>query len=281
METTKLLKSDFLDILFDDRNKDYGAYELRRRYNGRVRSAVLGMSAIVLIVIGGYTASSRLMASNEVNVPLRPVITETKLTNIVEEKPVFTPPPTVREPAPAISRPTVKHATFVIKPDEDVRPEDEPGKNADLEKVAIGVKTDLSGDPNGADNGIPEGVTGGSNVVEAPKVEKKDEVQTFVEIMPEFPGGEAALARFLTNNLRYPGMAAENGVQGVVFVKFVVRATGEISDVELIGAKKGAGLDEEALRVVKRMPKWKPGKQNGQHVSVYFNLPINFKLQDQ
>jgi protein TonB len=63
-------------------------------------------------------------------------------------------------------------------------------------------------------------------------------------------------------------------------VKFVVRATGEISDVEVVGAKKGAGLDEEALRVVKKMPKWKPGKQNGQHVSVFFNLPINFRLEN-
>lgn len=280
METTKLLKSDFLDILFDDRNKDYGAYELRRRYDRRVRNAVLGMSAIVIIVIGGYTVSSRLMASSEV-APVKPVITITEISNIVEEKPPVTPPPTVREPAPAMSKPTVKHTAFVVAPDDKVQPDDELKKNADLkDDVTIGFKTDASGDPDGADSGIPDGLKGGTNVIEAPKADKKDEIRTFVEIMPEFPGGEEALARFLKNNLHYPGMAIDNGIQGIVFVKFVVRDTGEISDVELAGAKKGAGLDEEAMRVVKKMPKWKPGKQNGQMVSVYFNLPINFRLEN-
>ena len=280
METTKLLQSDFLDILFDDRNKDYGAYELRRRYDRRVRSAVLGMSAIVLVLIGGYSVSTRLMASDEVKIPPRPVVTETRLERIPEEKPAYTPPPPVRQPAPAISKPMVQHTTFKIDRDENVRPEDEPQKNADLEKVAIGFETNPNGDPNGADNGLADGLTGGSDVIEAPKAVERDQPQIFVEIMPEFPGGEEALAKFLRNNLRYPGMASENGIQGVVFVKFVVRATGEISDVEVVGAKKGAGLDEEALRVVKKMPKWKPGKQNGQHVSVFFNLPINFRLEN-
>lgn len=278
METTKLLRSDFLDILFNDRNKDYGAYDLRRRYDKRVRNAVMGMTGIVLLIIGGYTVSTRLIASDEVRVPVKPIFTETKLERIVEPEKVFTPPPTVRQPAPALSKPTVQHTTFKIEKDELVTPDEEVKKIDDLKESAIGFKTDPNGDPNGADNGLPDGVKGGT-VIEAPKAEKRDEPFIIVEIMPEFLGGEAALRKFLENNLRYPGMAVDNEVEGVVMVRFVVQANGEISGVELAGVKKGAGLDEEALRVVKKMPKWKPGRQGGQNVPVYFNLPISFKLQ--
>ncbi|RPE12731.1 energy transducer TonB [Chitinophaga lutea] len=281
METTKLEKSDFLDILFDARNKDYGAYELRRRYDRRVRNAVLGMGGLVLLVIGGYTISTKLLASGEVNHKVIVPADIIELKNIPKEEKVLTPPPTIRQPAPAASKPTVQHVVFKIEKDENVKPEDEPMKNADLKDPAIGFKTDLNGDPNGSDNGIENGLKGGNDVIEAPKAEKKEDIPTIVEIMPEFPGGQDALAKFLRNNLRYPPMAIDNAVQGTVFVKFVVRGNGEITDVELIGVKKGAGLDEEALRVVKKMPKWKPGRQNGQSVPVYFNLPIKFHLEGE
>lgn len=281
METTKLLRSDFLDILFDDRNKEYGAYDLRRRYDKRVRNAVMGMTGVVLLIITGYTVSSRLMASDEVNVTVKPVIVETRLEKIVEEKKVFTPPPTIHRPAPAVSKPTIQHVVFRIEKDENVQPHEEPVKNDALIDKAIGFKTDANGDPNGSDNGVPDGIKAGSDVIEAPKVEKRDEPFIFVEIMPEFPGGEEALRKFLMNNVRYPGAAVENGIEGMVLVKFVVQANGEIANVELAGAKKGAGLDDEAIRVVKKMPKWKPGRQGGRNVPVYFNLPINFKLDNQ
>ncbi len=279
METTKLAKSDFLDILFDARNKDYGAYDLRRRYDRRVRNAVLGMGGLVLLVIGGYTVSTKLLASDEVNHRVIVPAEIIELKNIPKEEKPLTPPPTIRQPAPAASKPTIQYVAFKIEKDEKVHPDEVPPKVDDLKNPAIGFKTDPNGDPNGADNGIENGLKGGTDVIEAPKVEVREEIRSFVEIMPEFPGGEEALAKFLRNNLRYPPMAIDNGVQGTVFVKFVVRGDGEITDVELMGAKKGAGLDDEALRVVKKMPKWKPGRQNGQSVPVYFNLPIKFHLE--
>ena len=281
METTKLLNSDFIDILFDDRNKDYGAYMLRRKYNKRVRNAVMGMSAIVVVVIGGYLISSNLMASDKNHEAVIPY-EEPEMIDPIENKaepPVYTPPPARNEPPPA-AQPTVDNAIFRVAPDEDVTPEDEVPKVQDLEGKVIGV-ADVEGDPNGVAFEVQNGMNGGRGVVEAPKAVEKEKVHTFVEIMPEFPGGEAALMKFLKNNTNYPTMAAENGIQGLVSVKFVVSKNGEIDNVIVEGIRKGGGLEEEAIRVIKKMPKWKPGRQNGENVAVYFNLPVNFKLADQ
>jgi periplasmic protein TonB len=280
METTKLTKQDFLDILFNDRNKDYGAYDLRRRYDKRVRNAVMGMGGIVLLIIGGYGIGTRLMAGEKSVRPLAEIYELPEMTDVEIEKPPVIPPPTRVEP-PAASKPTVQHVTFAVVPNEQVNPEDEPRKNSELTELTIGVKT-ADGDINGSDNGAPEGFgSGGNDVVEAPKAEDRETPVTFVEFMPEFPGGEKALVNYLSRNIHYPSMASETGIEGTVFIKFVVGSTGEIRDVEVVGAKKGAGLEEEAIRVVKKMPKWKPGKQNGQAVAVYFNLPIRFTLNPQ
>lgn len=277
METTKLFKPDFLDILFNERNKDYGAYDLRRRYDKRVRNAVIGMGGIVLLIIGGYGLSTRLKAAEPAIKPdvyreLPPMET------IDKEKPPVTPPPPARVEPPPPALPTVKHPTFVVTEDENVRPEDEVPKNDQLQDVSIGLKN-ADGVADGVDGGLGEIGAPGTGVIEAPAPPAKEEIPSFVEIMPEFPGGDGALAKFLNNHVRYPSMASEIGVEGTVYVKFVVGETGEISHVELVGAKKGAGLDEEALRVVKKMPKWRPGRQNGRNVAVYFNLPIRFVLQ--
>lgn len=281
METTKLLNSEFIDILFDDRNKDYGAYELRRKYNKRVRNAVMGMSAIVVVVIGGYLISSNLIASDKTHEAYVPY-EEPEMIDPLENKtepPAYTPPPARQEPPPA-AQPTVDNAIFRVAPDEDVTPDDEVPKVQDLEGKVIGV-ANRDGDPNGVEFEVPDGIKGGTGVVEAPKVVEKEKVYIFVEMMPEFPGGEDALNKFLRNNTHYPTMASESGISGTVFVKFVVDKSGVIGNVTIEGARKGGGLEEEAMRVVKKMPKWKPGKQNGETVAVYFNLPIRFTLADQ
>ncbi|MGX5817855.1 TonB family protein [Chitinophaga lutea] len=281
MEATKLLRSDFLDILFDERNKSYGAYELRRRYNNRVRNSVMGMAGFVGLVIGGYLVSTRLVASDHTPAPV--VVHE---TTVIREIPVeerrVTPPPTVREPAPAALKPTEKFATPKIVENDKVPPEDEVKKISELENKAIGFKSNPDGDPDGSDIGVPEGqLTGGSGVVTVEGAPTEEKPFITVEIMPEFPGGEAALMKYLKGSIRYPHMAAENNIQGTVFVRFVVQANGEIANVEVQGAKHGGGLEEEAMRVVKKMPKWKPGRQQGRNVPVYFNLPIKFFMEVQ
>ncbi len=113
-------------------------------------------------------------------------------------------------------------------------------------------------------------------IVEEEEVEE-EQIFTIVEDQPTFPGGDAALMQYLTNNLRYPTMAREAGIQGTVFVTFVVERDGSITDVRVLRGV-GGGLDEEAVRVVRNMPRWTPGRQRGQAVRVQFNLPIRFVL---
>lgn len=113
-------------------------------------------------------------------------------------------------------------------------------------------------------------------IVEEEEVEE-EQIFTIVEDQPSFPGGDAALMQYLTNNLRYPTMAREAGIQGTVFVTFVVERDGSITDVRVLRGV-GGGLDEEAVRVVRNMPRWTPGRQRGQAVRVQFNLPIRFVL---
>lgn len=110
--------------------------------------------------------------------------------------------------------------------------------------------------------------------------EEAEEAQIFmvVESMPEFPGGEPALYRFLAENIKYPQMAKESGIQGRVFVTFVVEKDGSVTDVRVLRGI-GGGCDEEAIRVVRNMPKWAPGKQRGKSVRVQYNLPVKFTLQ--
>ena len=116
----------------------------------------------------------------------------------------------------------------------------------------------------------------------APEVEEEEiveaEIFTVVEEMPEFPGGMAKLAEYLGKNIKYPQLARESGIQGRVFINFVVENDGSVTNVKVMRSL-GGGCDEEAIRVVKSMPKWKPGKQRGKPVRVSYNLPVNFKLQ--
>jgi protein TonB len=280
MNARTIINADFLDILFDGRNKDYGAYELRRSEERRVRNAIIGTASIALVIIGGYVLSNKLMAAGmHTRNEIETTSTVLKTLEIPEEAAVTPPPPPVTTPPPP-ARSSVAFVTPTITDEEIAANETEVPKMDDIGNKSIGVANTVGDDVNGIDNPFENGVLGGTNVVEAPKVEEKKTIFTFVEIMPSFPGGEEALARFLQKNLIYPRMAQENGIQGKVFIQFVVNTDGKISDVQAVGAAKGGGLEEEAVRVVRLMPNWKPGKQNNAPVMVRFNLPIGFHLAE-
>ena len=116
--------------------------------------------------------------------------------------------------------------------------------------------------------------------VEAPVEEEEEEVIfVVVETMPEFPGGQQALFKYLSENVKYPVIAQENGIQGRVICQFVVNRDGSIVDVEVVRSGGDPSLDKEAIRVIKSMPKWKAGQQRGKPVRVKYTLPVNFKLQ--
>ena len=111
------------------------------------------------------------------------------------------------------------------------------------------------------------------------EVEEDEVVFVIVESMPEFPGGQQALFKYLSENVKYPVIAQENGIQGRVICQFVVNKDGSIVDVEVVRSGGDPSLDKEAIRVIKSMPKWKPGKQRGKPVRVKYTVPVNFKLQ--
>ncbi|KAA2241400.1 energy transducer TonB [Chitinophaga agrisoli] len=278
MTSTTNSGNDFLDILFNERNKEYGAYILRRKYDQRVRNAIIGTASVALVIVGGYALNNRLMASNNLNRPAPPPIETVKLMDPNIEQPVTPPPP---PPPPAAPAPQVHTERFVVPViARNVADEDVPPPMDELQHAAIGVTTSAGVD---ADEVPDFGKAGGSGVVtltEPAKEPRPEEVFIFVEIPPTFPGGNEALAQYLRKTVRYPNLAAENGVSGRIFVQFVIDYEGNIKDVKTVGNHVGAGLEEEAMRVVKAMPKWKPGKQNGRYVSVQFNLPIVFHLDN-
>ncbi|MGE7774018.1 energy transducer TonB [Chitinophaga sp. NPDC101104] len=274
MNTSQMPKPDFLDILFNSRNKDYGAYDLRRRYDRRVRNAVASMAGLVIVSVGSYLWATQSKAGEVVLKPYVPPI-ELKTVELPPEEKFIPPPPRTVEPPAAVA--SVRHVTVRIVEDDKVDPADEVKKMDELTKeVAIGTK-DMAGKPGDFENPF-DGEGGTPGVVEAPKVKELDAPLTFVEVMPEFPGGEKAMYDFLNNHTRYPAMASENGIEGTVYLKFVVGTDGTISNVEVSGRKLGAGLEEEAIRVIKKMPKWKAGRQNGRNVPVWFNMPFRFHL---
>lgn len=278
MNATNIIKSDFLDILFDGRNKDYGAYDLRRSEDRRVRNAIIGTTSIALVIIGGYVLSNKLMAADmhkRKDIAVKETVL--KKIEIPEEKPLTPPPPPVTTPPPPASS-SIRVVTPTIAPDDLVRIEDEMPKLDSIGNKSIGLANTVGDDLHGVENPFESSGMPGGSVVEPPKVADRNEIVSYVEIMPSFPGGEEALSRFLQKNIRYPHMAQENDIEGKVFVQFVVNFEGKISDVQTVGAHRGGGLEEEAMRVVKLMPNWKPGRQNGQSVSVRYNLPIGFRL---
>lgn len=279
MNATNIYSNDFLDILFAGRNKDYGAYDLRRSQDRRLRNAIIGTASLALVIIGGYVIDSRLMAAD---MHKREIVfkDDIVLTNIdpLEKVTPVTPPPPVRPSSPPPASSSIKYNTPKITT-EDVINEVPPIES--IGNKTVGLKTTPGDDINGVDAPIPGTRIGGDPVVEPPKPVDHSGVFTTVEINPSFPGGEAALAKFLQKNIRYPRMALENDITGKVSVQFIVDWEGNITGIKFINNRLGGGLEEEAMRVVKIMPKWNPGKQNGQAVNVQFNLPVAFNLQQQ
>ncbi len=272
MDNKNILNSDYLDILFEGRNKKYGGYELRKNYPKRAKRSLLVIAFI------GFAAAAYAIISNlkpktvETPVAINKEITLAEPPPIDPKKPP--PPPPPAEPPPPV-KPTVKFTPPVIKKDEEVKEEEKPAEVKELKEAAAGVKTQ-EGDVEGIDPGIVDNPGTGTGVVDAPP--PPPAVFTYVSQMPEFPGGNAAWNDFLSKNLRYPEFAKENNIQGRVTVKFVVNENGSVSDVSVVKGI-GGGCDEEAIRVIKKVPSWKPGKNNGVPVKVWFNQTIKFQLE--
>ena len=278
MNTATISGNDFLDILFNGRNKDYGAYDLRRKYDRRVRNAIIGTAAVTMTIIGGYALSNNALASETVTRKPLPLPTVLHPIEPIEAKPT-PPPPALPSSTPPPARPSVKFLPPVIARNEEVQPEDVPPRMSELENKSVGVTT-TTGAEDGPDPSLLPETSTGETLIAPKERDDRDKPWVTVEIMPSFPGGEGALFSYLSKNIRYPNIAAENGIEGTVTVQFVVDYEGNIKDVKVLSPAKGGGLEQEATRVIKAMPKWKPGKQNGRYVSVLYSIPVNFRLSN-
>jgi protein TonB len=267
------MSADVLDIIFEGRNKDYGAYDLRKTYNRRLTTALLTMAGLCALLFIGYIVASNI-AANANNKKV--VVQDVQLEEIKQQEKKNEPPPPPPPPKP--EPPKVEMAKFTppkIVKDEEVKEEEKPPEVAKLEDTKIGTINQ----EGIKDEGIVAPVDNGKGVVEQPKKVEEDWDKTFtkVEIESDYPGGQSAWLRYLQKTLQYPQDAIDNEIQGTVVVQFIVDKEGNVSDVEAIS---GPGeLKNEAVRVIRKSGKWTPAIQNGRQVKSYKKQPITFRLE--
>ncbi|RRB04047.1 energy transducer TonB [Larkinella rosea] len=263
------------DIVFANRNKAYGAYALRKDYSRTVYRALIIGSVLFLLAMATPSIISVLAPKEDEQAMVEVDLMKLPPPPIDPNEPPPPPPPPVE--LPKVN--TVKFLPPEVKPDEEV-PEETPPPTVEELKEAVAAEKTQEGDPNAEEVIVAPEETAGPTKVEAAveAAPKEDQIFTVVEQNPEFPGGMAALGQFLGKNIRYPPAASRANVSGRVYVSFVVNTDGSIQDATVLKGL-GFGTDEEALRVVRSMPKWRPGKQSGRPVRVKYNLPINFQLE--
>lgn len=275
MERNQILKSDLLDILFDGRNKTYGAYELRKTYNKRLTVALIGTIALILLFLIGSAIANKLR-NDENAVQLK--TTETTLQKIKPDQPPPPPPPPPPKVPPPPPVATVKFTPpKVVKDEEVIKP---PPEVKQIEAAKVDVKT-VEGTK---DLGIvaPPTDLKGTNVVAAP-VEKKedpDKIFTKVEIEATFPGGLDAWSRYVSRAITSHIDEFSDGDYGTCVVRFIVDKTGNVSDVQAT-TMKGTKLAEVAVNAIRNGPKWVPAQQNGRYVNAYRLQPVTLQNPNQ
>lgn len=277
MSKIDLISNEWTDLVFEGRNQAYGAYKLRKGTAKRnVWALIIVGLAAALLYLGlqlQKMAEANKKVENTQAVELAKLNTEKKEAKVEKKEIIKQEPEKVVEQVKS----SVKFTAPVIKKDSEVKEEDEI-KLDEVQKSdkAVGAFTVEGNDEvGGAVLKAKEDIA----APEPPKhVVEETKIFTVVEQMPMYPGGYGALMGYLRDNIHYPTVAAENGVQGRVVVGFVVERDGSITDVKILRGVDPS-LDREAMRVVKSMPKWTPGKQNGSAVRVKYQVPVSFRLQ--
>lgn len=269
------------DIVFQGRNRAYGAYLLRKLYSQHLNlaSAVsIGLFVLLLLLPGivrqfGGTSPA----------PVRPapsddqVVTLTQINLPPIEEPVVPPPAAAPQTPPAGVEPvkTVKHTALRVVPNEQAP---DPVPTVDDFKNAVGGTETKDGTGGQRLAGFTEGEIDGQFTEAPTALPTFSTPYLYAEVMPAFPGGEEAMLKFMSENVSYPLSAKRAGISGTVFVSFTVGASGNITDIKVVKSL-GGGTDEEAIRLIKSMPNWLPGKMNGREVPVRLTLPIRFVLK--
>jgi len=265
MAKIDLTSFEWRELVFQGKNKEYGAYKLRSDSDKRHNVAMI---IIAVVAVVGFSLPKLIeMATPKqkiVNVDVMKMSTLDKavVKNDVKKVEPVAPPPALKS--------SIKFVAPVIAKDEEVKEEFKSQEQLTNTKVAISIADVKGNDEKGKDIAdIKQTVT---------QIEEPDHVYQVIEQMPQYPGGESELMSYIAKNLKYPVIAQENGIQGKVILRFVVSKSGQVDKIEVVRSLDPA-CDKEAVRVVRTLQRWIPGKQNGVNVSVYYTLPIAFKLE--
>ena len=282
MAKIDLYDPKWVEMVFAGKNKEYGAYQLRKGTSGRNIKSLL-ILVIAAALVGGFLAwkviEQKQAEEQQAYMEAMELAKLQQQAKKEEKKKEPVKPKIEPKKEIPVARETQKFTAPVIKKDELVKEENQVKQMDKLdEKVAVGTEN-----KEGTKDRLAEAVRSDIAVAApppppAPKPEVSNKVFDVVEEMPHFPGGAAALQAFLSSNTKYPVVAQENGVQGRVIVSFVVERDGSITDVRVVRSVDPS-LDREASRVVRSMPRWSPGKQNGSTVRVKYTVPVVFRLQ--
>jgi len=282
MAKIDLYDPKWVEMVFAGKNKEYGAYQLRKGTSGRNIKALL-ILVIAAALVGGFLAwkviEQKQAEEQQAYMEAMELAKLQQQAKKEEKKKEPVKPKVEMKKEIPVARETQKFTAPVIKKDELVKEENQVKQMDKLDdKVAVGTEN-----KEGVKDRTVEAVRNDIAVAApppppAPKPEVATKIFDVVEEMPSFPGGNGALMSYLASNIKYPVVAQENGVQGRVIVSFVVERDGSISDVK-VARSVDPSLDREAQRVVKSMPRWSPGKQNGSTVRVKYTVPVVFRLQ--
>lgn len=274
-----LCKREWLSLVFKDRNQQYGAYELRNHYSDIMVKAMAATFLLVGLAAGAVTIiSHHRPVIHEADAPpiVIPVtLNPDKVYEAPKPKELQKPKQAQEHQAPAKATPvSMQNLNYKVTPNEQVLEDPKP---IDPNIASGPVDIHIDGAPTIQNPGM--GTENGTGKTDAAPAAVNNEPFAIAEVMPEPAGGEKAWIKFLQKNLHFPVIAQENGASGKVYISFIVEKDGHLSDITLL-RKAGFGFDEEALRVMKIAPAWKPGMQNGQNVRVRFTIPINFQLSE-
>ena len=272
MEANKILSADLLDLVFEGRNKEYGAYELRKTYNRRITRALIITASVAILALLGSFLANKFKSDNNDKLNIKEVTMQEIQQE--EDKPEPPPPPPPKPPDP----PKIEMAKFTppkIVKDEEVQ--EPPPEVKELEEKKI----DVINQEGIKDEGIvaPAVIDEGKGVVEEKKEEDENKIFEKVEIEASFKGGEGAWRKYLERNLNGNTPVDNGAPEGTytVYVQFVVSKDGSISDVRPL-TNHGYGMEQEAVRVIKKGPAWTPAVQNGRSVNAYRKQPITFQV---
>ena len=277
MAKVDLIDNSWVDLVFEGKNHEYGAYVLRKETGKRNVKALIWVLIGIAIIFAIAYANLAIQNAIKSNQTIDTDVELSKLAQKKEAKVERKEPVKVEMEQKVVEKvkSSVKFTAPEIKKDDEVKPEDEIKSQDDLSKTNTAIGTF---DVKGNDEAEGEVLKAKEVVVDEKPKEEETKVFDVVEQMPSFPGGDAELMKFLSTHIKYPVVAEENGIQGRVIATFVVERDGSISDVKVIKSVDPS-LDKEAIRVLKSMPKWIPGKQNGSAVRVKYTVPVTFRLQ--